>query len=209
MCSRILRQGVALTRRCAELEHALAVLAGSAPSQLTLPRQPLAFRPLAIPAGLPSQLLERRPDIAAAERAMAAANARIGRAGRRGRRRAARRRPVRHPLPRRLRQLPGSDRRRTAAAGHPAHRHADRARARAGHGGADPGARRRLGRADRKPRAARRSLNRPAARSRHGPAGRRHGVRPRRRSIRPAADRPEDGTSPRRSSRTRRLPAAR
>lgn len=78
MCSRILRQGVALTRRCAELEHALAVLAGSAPSQLTLPRQPLAFRPLAIPAGLPSQLLERRPDIAAAERAMAAANARIG-----------------------------------------------------------------------------------------------------------------------------------
>jgi multidrug efflux system outer membrane protein len=71
-------EGVALTRRRAELEHALAVLAGSAPAQLSLPPQPLAFRAVAIPAGLPSQLLERRPDIAAAERAMAAANARIG-----------------------------------------------------------------------------------------------------------------------------------
>lgn len=71
-------EGVALTRRRAELEHALAVLAGAAPAQLSLPAQPLAFRPVAIPAAVPSQLLERRPDIAAAERAMAAANARIG-----------------------------------------------------------------------------------------------------------------------------------
>ena len=60
------------------LEHALAVLVGKAPAELTLTRAPLVFEPVAIPAGLPSALLERRPDIAAAERAMAAANARIG-----------------------------------------------------------------------------------------------------------------------------------
>ncbi|MGE5337892.1 MAG: efflux transporter outer membrane subunit, partial [Gemmatimonadota bacterium] len=71
-------EGVALSRRRAELEHALAVLVGSTPARLDLPAQPLAFAPVAIPPGLPSQLLERRPDIAAAERAMAAANARIG-----------------------------------------------------------------------------------------------------------------------------------
>ncbi len=71
-------EGVALTRRRAELEHALAVLVGQTPAELNLPSQPLAFRPIAIPPGVPSQLLERRPDIAAAERAMAAANARVG-----------------------------------------------------------------------------------------------------------------------------------
>ncbi len=71
-------EGVALTRRRAELEHALAVLVGRTPAELDLPARPLAFAPIAIPPGLPSQLLERRPDIAAAERAMAAANARIG-----------------------------------------------------------------------------------------------------------------------------------
>jgi multidrug efflux system outer membrane protein len=54
------------------------VLVGKAPAELDMAAQPLAFAPIAIPAGLPSQLLERRPDIAAAERAMAAANARIG-----------------------------------------------------------------------------------------------------------------------------------
>lgn len=70
--------GVALTRRRAEHEHALATLAGAAPARLALPARPLAFQPVMIPAGVPSQLLERRPDIAAAERAMAAANARIG-----------------------------------------------------------------------------------------------------------------------------------
>lgn len=69
---------VALQRRRAELEHALAVLLGKAPSELSVPHAPLQFAPLHIPAGLPSTLLERRPDIAAAERAMAAANARIG-----------------------------------------------------------------------------------------------------------------------------------
>lgn len=69
---------VALQRRRADLEHALAVLLGKAPSELSVPQAPLQFAPLHIPAGLPSALLERRPDIAAAERSMAAANARIG-----------------------------------------------------------------------------------------------------------------------------------
>ena len=69
---------LALSKRRAEIEHALAVLIGKAPSELNLQPQPLAFQPVMIPAGLPSALLERRPDIAAAERAMAAANARIG-----------------------------------------------------------------------------------------------------------------------------------
>jgi multidrug efflux system outer membrane protein len=68
----------ALERRRAEIEHALAVLVGKTPAELSLAPQPLAFAPIAVPAGLPSSLLERRPDIAAAERAMAAANARIG-----------------------------------------------------------------------------------------------------------------------------------
>lgn len=68
----------ALARRRAEVEHALAVLLGKTPAELSLARSPLAFEAIAIPAGLPSALLERRPDIAAAERAMAAANARIG-----------------------------------------------------------------------------------------------------------------------------------
>jgi len=71
-------EAVALARRRAELEHALAALTGNVPARLSLPAQPLAFQPVSIPAGVPSQLLERRPDIAAAERAMAAANARIG-----------------------------------------------------------------------------------------------------------------------------------
>jgi multidrug efflux system outer membrane protein len=69
---------IALSKSRAEVEHALAVLLGKAPSELNLDARPLAFQPIAIPPGLPSQLLERRPDIAAAERAMAAANARIG-----------------------------------------------------------------------------------------------------------------------------------
>jgi multidrug efflux system outer membrane protein len=71
-------EAVGLGRRRAELEHALAVLLGKAPAELSLPRAALAFEPVLIPAGLPSALLERRPDIAAAERAMAAANARVG-----------------------------------------------------------------------------------------------------------------------------------
>jgi outer membrane protein, multidrug efflux system len=59
-------------------EHSLAVLLGSAPAEFSMARDPLKPVDLRIPPGLPSSLLERRPDIAAAERAMAAANARIG-----------------------------------------------------------------------------------------------------------------------------------
>ena len=66
----------------AQLEHAIAVLTGRAPAQFTLARanagQPLALRQPASPAGLPSELLEHRPDIAGAERRAALANANIG-----------------------------------------------------------------------------------------------------------------------------------
>ncbi len=62
----------------AQMEHAIAVLMGKAPSDLTIPPTPLDTSPPAVPAGIPSELLERRPDIAAAERQAAAANAQIG-----------------------------------------------------------------------------------------------------------------------------------
>lgn len=65
-------------RQRATAEHRLAVLVGSTPETFTMPDSPLQQVQVAVPAGLPSSLLERRPDIAAAERAMAAANARIG-----------------------------------------------------------------------------------------------------------------------------------
>ena len=61
-----------------QFEHALAVLTGVPPSALTLPPGTLATDVPVAPAGLPSALLERRPDIAAAERAMAQQNALIG-----------------------------------------------------------------------------------------------------------------------------------
>jgi NodT family efflux transporter outer membrane factor (OMF) lipoprotein len=62
----------------AQFEHAIAVLIGTTPSSLAIPVKPLDAAPPVIPVGVPSQLLERRPDIAASERAMAAANAQIG-----------------------------------------------------------------------------------------------------------------------------------
>ncbi|WP_109481157.1 efflux transporter outer membrane subunit [Paraburkholderia sp. C35] len=59
-------------------EHSLAVLLGKAPAEFSMTADPLRPVNLRVPPGLPSALLERRPDIAAAERAMAAANSRIG-----------------------------------------------------------------------------------------------------------------------------------
>jgi multidrug efflux system outer membrane protein len=67
---------IALQR--AQFQHALAVLIGKPASSFEIPERALTTTPPAIPLGLPSQLLERRPDIAAAERRMAAPNASIG-----------------------------------------------------------------------------------------------------------------------------------
>lgn len=67
-----------LDRQRANLEHALAVLLGKTPYEFSLPESPLAGMPPAIPGGIPSTVLERRPDIAAAIAAMEAANQRIG-----------------------------------------------------------------------------------------------------------------------------------
>jgi NodT family efflux transporter outer membrane factor (OMF) lipoprotein len=75
-------QAVDLDATRAQLEHAIAVLTGRAPAQFTLApapaNQPLALQLPASPVALPSQLLEHRPDIAAAERRAALANANIG-----------------------------------------------------------------------------------------------------------------------------------
>jgi NodT family efflux transporter outer membrane factor (OMF) lipoprotein len=62
----------------AQFEHAIAILIGKPPAAFSLPAAPLNLAPPDISSGLPSQLLERRPDIAAAERRVAEANDQIG-----------------------------------------------------------------------------------------------------------------------------------
>ena len=62
----------------AQYEHAVAILLGKPPAEFSLPPLPLTAPPPPIPVSVPSELLERRPDVAAAERRVAAANAQIG-----------------------------------------------------------------------------------------------------------------------------------
>jgi NodT family efflux transporter outer membrane factor (OMF) lipoprotein len=71
-------QAIDILVQRSQIEHAIAVLIGKPASLFSIISSPLAALPPTIPVGIPSELLERRPDIAAAERLMAAANAQIG-----------------------------------------------------------------------------------------------------------------------------------
>ena len=71
-------QAIDLNVQRAAFEHAIAILVGKAPSEVSIPAANLTTSPPPFPVGLPSSLLERRPDIAAAERDVAAANEGIG-----------------------------------------------------------------------------------------------------------------------------------
>jgi NodT family efflux transporter outer membrane factor (OMF) lipoprotein len=71
-------QSIDLAVQRTALEHAIAVLIGKPPSELGIAAAPIGVPPPAVPVALPAELLERRPDVAAAERRVAAANAQIG-----------------------------------------------------------------------------------------------------------------------------------
>ena len=73
-----LAQATDLGIQRAQLEHAIATLLGQSASSFSIATNLLIAKPVAIPFGVPSELLERRPDIAAAERRVAEANAQIG-----------------------------------------------------------------------------------------------------------------------------------
>ncbi|HEY2496034.1 MAG TPA: efflux transporter outer membrane subunit [Candidatus Angelobacter sp.] len=71
-------QATLLRQQRAQFEHAIAALVGVPASSFSVPVKPLALPPPAVPIGVPSDVLERRPDVAQAERQMAAQNAQIG-----------------------------------------------------------------------------------------------------------------------------------
>jgi outer membrane protein, multidrug efflux system len=71
-------QATLLRQQRAQFEHAIAALVGVPASTFSVPVKPLALPPPVIPIGVPSDVLERRPDVAQAERQMAAQNAQIG-----------------------------------------------------------------------------------------------------------------------------------
>jgi len=71
-------QDTDVTVQRAQFEHAIAILIGKSPAEFSLAAMPLNYQPPSIPIGLPSELLQRRPDIAAAERRVAEANQQIG-----------------------------------------------------------------------------------------------------------------------------------